>query len=307
MGNGAVSDPRRPSGDPTAWTRFGRYLSCVRPGDVIALQGSPILGAVCASLEVTSHNLASLAVLAGANVLLVSHVFLLNDWAGLHADLADANKAARVFTTRGVKRAEMAILTAGILALSLVLFAMLGAVTLALASGIAVLSGLYSLPRFNWKGIPLLNSATHLAGGILHFLLGYSIANPIDARGVALATFFALVFAAGHLTQEVRDHEGDAASGIRTNAVVFGPRRAFVASLALFTMAHATLLALAVQGLLPHALAALVVLLAIQLFWSRQTLRQGLSFTSVSRLQSRYRALFAFIGVAVVVMSWLER
>jgi 4-hydroxybenzoate polyprenyltransferase len=37
---------------------------------------------------------------------------------------------------------------------------------------------------------------------------------------VAFAVFFALIFAAGHLIQEVRDHQGDAASGFRTNAVL---------------------------------------------------------------------------------------
>ena len=76
-------------------------------------------------------------------------------------------------------------------------------------ASIAALSALYSLPYFHWKGRPLLNSATHLAGGVLHFLLGYSLGNAIDRRGLALATFFALTFAAGHLTQEVRDHQGD--------------------------------------------------------------------------------------------------
>jgi len=284
-----------------------RYLSCVRPADILALQGPPILGAVFAMREPSGLELAALAMLVVANVLLVSHVFLLNDWAGLHADLADANKAARVFTTRGVGRAEMAGLTGAMLAVSLVLFAMLGAVAFALAAAIAVLSALYSLPRFDWKGRPLLSSATHLAGGICHFLLGYSIAQDLDTRGVALAAFFALIFVAGHLTQEVRDHEGDAASGIRTNAVAFGARRAFSASLVLFAMAQATLLALAMQDLLPRPLAALAVLFTIQLAWSRRTLRDGLTFASVSRLQSRYRVLYALIGVAMVAMSWVAR
>jgi 4-hydroxybenzoate polyprenyltransferase len=249
---------------------------------------------------VAGQELASLAILVVANVLLVSHVFMLNDWSGLHADLADPNKASRVFTTRGVGRGEMGALTAAILVLSLVLFGVLGAVTLGLAAGIAALSALYSLPLFNWKGRPLLNSAAHVAGGILHFLLGYSIAHAIDLRGVAVASFFALIFVAGHLTQEVRDHQGDADSGIRTNAVAFGPRQTFVASLVLFTMAHAILLALAISGLLPRLLGALVVLFAIQLAWSLKAFREGLTFASVSKLQSRYRVLYALIGVAMI-------
>ena len=171
---------------------------------------------------------------------------------------------------------------------------------------IAALSALYSLPRFNWKGRPLLNSAAHLAGGALHFLLGYSLGNSIDRRGLATATFFALTFAAGHLTQEVRDHQGDVLNAIRTNAVIFGPRRTFAASLALFTLAYALLLLLALQGILPHPLAALIALYPIHLRWSLKTLAEGLTYASIRRLQTRYRALYAIIGLATVAALWLD-
>jgi 4-hydroxybenzoate polyprenyltransferase len=278
-----------------------RYLSCLRPQDILVLQGSPLLGAAFAIRHPGVRDLAPLATLIIANVFLVSHIFMLNDWSGLTADLADPNKAARVFTARGVGRREMGGVTAGLLVLSLLLFSRLGPITLGLSLAIATLSALYSLPRFNWKGRPLLNSAAHLAGGILHFLLGYSIGNAIDRRGLAIATFFALIFAAGHLTQEIRDHQGDAFNGIRTNAVVFGPRRTFAASLLLFTLAHTLLLLLALQGVLPRPLGALVILYAVQLFWSLGTLREGLTFASVSRLQTRYRVLYAMVGLAMVV------
>lgn len=242
-----------------------------------------------------------MATLLAANVFLVTHIFMLNDWAGLSTDLADPNKASRVFTARGVGRREMAGLTAALLVSSLLLFSVLGRVTLACSLAIATLSALYSLPRFNWKGRPLLNSAAHLAGGILHFLLGYSVGSAIDPRGIAIATFFALIFAAGHLTQEIRDHQGDAANAVRTNAVIFGQRRTFAASLVLFTLAHIFLLVLALEGLLPRPLAVLVALLPMQLYWSLQTLREGLTFSSISRLQTRYRVLYAMVGLAMVV------
>lgn len=278
-----------------------RYLSCLRPQDIVALQGSPLLGAAFAIGRPTVHDLGPLAILLLANVLLVTHIFMLNDWAGLTSDFADPNKSARVFTARGVGRRDIGLLTAGFLAVSFLVFSLLGMVALGLAVAIAALSALYSCPRFNWKGRPLLNSLTHLTGGILHFLLGYSMARAIDARGLATATFFALIFAAGHLTQEVRDHQGDTLNAIRTNAVVFGQRRTFAASLVLFTMAQMLLLLLALQGILPRPLAALVVLFPLQLHWSFRTLREGLTFGSVSRLQTRYRLLYAVIGVAMVV------
>jgi 4-hydroxybenzoate polyprenyltransferase len=246
------------------------------------------------------QDLAPLATLVVANVFLVAHIFMLNDWSGVTSDLADPNKAAGVFTARGVGRREMGGLTGGLLLLSLVLFSRLGRVTLGLSLAIAFLSALYSLPRLNWKSRPLLSSMTHLAGGTLHFLLGYSLGSALDPRGVAIALFFALIFAAGHLTQEIRDHQGDAKNHIRTNAVVFGPRRTFAASLVLFALAQILLLGLAVEGILPRPLAATVALFPLQLYWSVEALRGGLAYASVCRLQARYRALYAIVGLAMV-------
>jgi 4-hydroxybenzoate polyprenyltransferase len=286
--------------------RLRSYLSCLRLPEILVLQGTPLLGAAFAIRQPSAANLGPLAILAIANVFLMAHVFLLNDWSGLTSDLADPNRAAGVFTARGVGRKEIGGLAAGLLALSLLLFSLLGPSALGLSLAIATLSALYSLPRFNWKGKPLLNSAAHLAGGGLHFLLGYSLGNVIDRRGLAIATFFALTFAAGHLTQEVRDHQGDILNAIRTNAVIFGPRRTFAASLGLFTLAYALLLLLALQGILPHPLAALVALYPVHLRWSLKTLAEGLTYESIRRLQARYRALYAIIGLAMVAALWLR-
>jgi 4-hydroxybenzoate polyprenyltransferase len=290
---------------PSAKGSALRYVACLRPQDILVLQGSPLLGALFASRQPATTTFGPLAILLAANLLLVAHIFLLNDWSGLSTDLADANKAQDVFTVRGVGPREMAVLSIGLLLVSLALFSLLGWTAFALTLSIAALSALYSLPRFNWKGRPLLNTATHLAGGIAHFLLGYSVGRAIDPRGVAIAVFFALVFAAGHLTQEIRDHRGDARNGTRTNAVVFGPRRAFAASLTLFGLAQAVLLALALLGTLPRPLALVVAVFALQLSWSAEAYRGGLTYEGVSRLQTRYRVLYALIGLAMAASAGL--
>jgi len=278
-----------------------RYLSCLRLPEILVLQGSPLLGAAFAIRHPSLENVGPLAILTVANVFLVAHIFLLNDWSGLATDLADPNKAAAVFTARGVGRKEIGGLTAGLLVLSLLLFSRLGPSTFCLFLAIAALSALYSLPWFNWKGRPLLSTAAHLAGGVLHFLLGYSVASAIDWRGLAIAAFFALTFAAGHLIQEIRDHQGDVLSSIRTNAVAFGQRRTFAASLVLFTLAHALLLLLALQDILPRPLAALAALYPLHLRWSLKALAEGFTYKSIRRLQAQYRTLYAIVGLAMVV------
>lgn len=284
-----------------------RYLSCLRPHEILVLQGSPVLGAIFALGPLTAEHVAPLAILTVANVCLVAHVFVLNDWANLTTDRRDPNRAAGVFTARGVAPGEMGGLAAGLLILTLLLFGSLGSGVFCVAVGVAVVSGLYSLPFFNWKGRPLLSSVAHLAGGVLHFLLGYCLASAVDRRGLLTAIFFGLIFAAGHLIQELRDYEADVSNTIRTNAVRFGRRRTFFASLALFTLAQALLFLLSVQGIVPGALAALIVLFPIHVRWSLRALADGLTTPSITRLQARYRVLYAIIGLVMVATLWLAR
>ena len=282
-----------------------RYLSCLRLPEILVLQGSPLLGAAFAIRHPTAASLGPLVLLTVANVLLMAHIFLLNDWSNLTTDLADPNKAASVFTAQSIGRQQIDDLTTLLLAVSLLLFSRLGPTTFCLALAVAALGALYSLPPFDWKGKPLLSSAAHLLGGALHFLLGYSLGGTIDRRGLAMATFFGLTFAAGHLTQEIRDHQADVRNAVRTNAVIFGRRRTFAASLALFTLAYVLLPFLALRGILPRPLAALIALYPFHLHWSLRALAEGLSYPSVCRLQARYRALYAIIGLAMVAALWL--
>lgn len=278
------------------------YVSCIRYQDVLILQGSPLLGAAFAVRAITVETVVAVSVFALASMLLVAHIFSFNDWAGVALDANDPNKSADVFVTRGVGSRDVALLSAGLLLASLVLLALLRGQTLVLGVAIAVLGAVYSHPSLNAKGIPVVSSLPHLVGGALHFLLGYSLFEDIGARGILIGLFFALTFTAGHLNQEVRDHDGDRLNGIRTNAVAFGKRAAFVAGFVLFTLAYADLFGLAYAGLVPRALAALpAVLYPVHVWCSVSTWRSGLTFANVSRFQNRYRLLYAALGVAMLV------
>jgi 4-hydroxybenzoate polyprenyltransferase len=284
-----------------------RYFSRLRLHDILVLQGPPLLGAAFAITHLHARDTVPLLTLLVGNLFLMTHVFTLNDWAGLEDDLADPNKASAVFTAHGIAAREIAATSGALLIVSLLLFSSLGRTAAGIALAIAALSALYSLPPFQWKGRALLNSATHLAGGILHFLLGYCVGHAIDGRGVTIAVYFALIFAAGHLTQEVRDHAGDAINGIGTNAVTFGPRRTFVASLLLFAIANVIFLRLAIEGMIPRPLEVVIVLFLFQIYWSFEAMRDGLTYANVSRLQSHYRMLYAFIGACILVAIAISR
>jgi 4-hydroxybenzoate polyprenyltransferase len=288
-----------------------RLLSCIRFDEVFVLQGAPLIGAAFALHGVTigaltTAKMLSAALLAAGSLCLVAHVFVFNDWAGIQGDLKDPNRATRAFTAKGVSRKEFGGLAAALLAASLLLFGLLGATTLILALAIAGLSALYSAPVVHGKGRPVFNSILHLVGGTLHFLLGYATFAAIDARGIAIAAFFALVFTAGHLTHEARDREGDLLNGIRTNAVAFGETRSFVASLTLFSAAYALLVTLALLGTVPRVLALAAALYPVQLYVSLRALRAGLTFDSLRQLQRCYRLIFAVIGAMIVasLLGW---
>jgi 4-hydroxybenzoate polyprenyltransferase len=284
-----------------------RLLSCIRFDEVLVLQGAPLIGAMLSIGALTPHNVLAGVVLGLGSLCLVAHVFVLNDWSGLQDDLRDPNRAAQAFTTRGVSNTEFGWLATALLAVSLLLFALLGATTVLLALAIAGLSALYSAPVVHAKGLPVFNSALHLAGGTLHFLLGYATFGAIDGRAVAIGTFFALVFTAGHLNHEARDREGDLLNGIRTNAVAFGTTTGFAASLALFTAAYALLVALAWLGIVPRVLVLAGLLYPVHLLASLRALRVGLAFESLHRLQQCYRLLFAAIGIMMVAALALGR
>jgi 4-hydroxybenzoate polyprenyltransferase len=240
-------------------------------------------------------------------MLLVAHIFSLNDWANIALDSNDPNKSDDVFVARGIARRNFAALSLGLLVASLLSFALLRRQTLILGVAIAALGAIYSLPALNAKAIPLVSSLPHLLGGALHFLLGYSLFEAIDARAVLIGLFFALTFTAGHLNQEVRDYEGDRLNAIRTNAVAFGKTAAFAAGFVLFTLAYADLFVLAYVGIVPAVLAVLPsVLYPLHVFWSVTTWRTGLSFENVSRFQNRYRLLYAVIGVAMLASLFVR-
>lgn len=277
-----------------------RYLSCLRFQEVLVLQGPPLMGVGFGLRELAVAQVPPLLLFLLATLCLLAHIFCFNDWAGIATDLNDPNKVKEVFLTKGITRRQIGTLSLVLGLSSLAAYSLLPVRTLLLAVGIIVLGLLYSHPRIHGKGIPIISSCLHLTGGVLHFLLGYSLFGGIDFRGALIGLFFALIFTAGHLNQEIRDYEGDRLNGILTNGVRFGKRRMFIVSFLLFMVSYGYLWGLARFGLVPPALGYLIVLFPIQgyLFW--RTLRDGLTFEGISRFQAQYRLLYAGIGLFIV-------
>src|SRR3981189_2641686 len=130
---------------------LSRLLSCIRWDEALVLQGAPLIGASFSLGAWSASNILLLAIFAVGSCCLVAHVYVLNDWSGIHGDLRDPHRAARTFAAKGTSPTEFGFLATALLALSLLLFALLGKATLVLALAIAGLSALYSAPLFHMK------------------------------------------------------------------------------------------------------------------------------------------------------------
>jgi 4-hydroxybenzoate polyprenyltransferase len=174
---------------------------------------------------------------------------------------------------------------------------------LLLGTAIAALSFLYSGSSSWGKGRAIVASLIHVVGGTFHFMLGYTVGHALDARGFAIAIFFGLVFAGGHLNQEVRDYDADRRNGIRTNAVVFGRRCTFLSSLLVFTAAYAMLAFLVSLEILARPLLWCTLFWPWHVAYSLRALRSGLRFEAAQWMQRRYRLLFALLGLAMLLTT----
>jgi 4-hydroxybenzoate polyprenyltransferase len=268
-------------------------LRHIRFDEVFVLQGAPLMGAAFSIGVIDSANLQTLGVFLIGSILLVAHVFTLNDW----ADIAHGLKAPDPL----VSSLRLFWFSIFLLIASLLVFALIGSRVVLLGATVAALGFFYSHPKLNCKGTPIASSFPHLVGGVFHFLLGYAVFSAIDSRGILIALFFALTFTAGHLNHEVRDFELDSKTHARTNAVAFGKRATFIAGLIVFTLAYLCLFVLGLLRFVPRMLAFLAIIFyLLHLFWSLRALRLDLNSQIVDRFQIQYRALYFIIGIAML-------
>src|SRR2546421_1376625 len=265
----------------------------IRFDEVFVLQGTPLMGVVFSIGTITAGKLEMLLLFLFGSILLVAHVFTLNDW----ADVAHGLKAP----DPQVPSRRLFWFSLSLLIASLLAFALIGLRVVILGLIVAALGFFYSHPKLNAKGTPVASSIPHLVGGLFHFLLGYAVFLPIDERGILIALFFALTFMAGHLNHEVRDFDLDSHNNARTNAVAFGKRPAFLAGLIVFTFAYLCLFVLGWFRFIPRPLAFLALLFyPLHLFWSLRALRSQLSPEKLDRFQIQYRVLYAVIGISML-------
>ncbi len=282
------------------YARIVQHFASTRAPEVLVLQASPILGSFLGGFDLERWSMIQLCLLILGSLALTAHIFVFNDWAGYSSDIRDPQREKLVFAQQGISRREVANVAIALLIFANVAFAVVGGLTMLIGATIAALSFLYSCSANFGKSTPIMGSINHLLGGSLHFLLGYTLVHPLDTNGLVISLFFGLVFAGGHLNQEVRDYDGDFLNKIRTTAVVFGRQRTFLVSLGTFTAAYAIVAGLAALGVLPKLLLWSPIVWLLHVAWSVRALQNGLGFETALWMQRRYRLLFALIGIAML-------
>jgi len=282
------------------YARIVQHFTSTRAPEVLALQASPFFGIFFGDYSIEWWSLFRLGLLLFGSLALTAHIFIFNDWVGHSSDTRDPQRATLVFSQQGISRNQVAQVVIALFILAAAMFFIVGRLAVLLGTAIAILGLLYSSSSSFGKNAPIVGSINHLLGGMLHFLLGYTFLHTLDARGFMISIFFGLVFAGGHLNQEVRDYEGDLLNNIRTTAVAFGRQRTFLASLCTFTAAYAIVTSLAALNLMPRLLLWSPIIWLLHIALSVQVLQRGLSFEVAIWMQKRYRLLFALLGFAML-------
>lgn len=282
------------------YARIVQHFISTRATEVLALQASPILGIFLGGFRFEEQGMVRVGMLLLGSLSLTTHIFVFNDWVGYSSDIRDPRREMFVVARQGISRREVAIVATALLIFANIAFTAVSGLAILLGAAITIISFLYSCSASFGKHTPIVGSINHLFGGALHFLLGYAIVHTLDTNGLVMSLFFGLVFAGGHLNQEVRDYEGDLINGICTTAVVFGRQRTFLASLGMFTVAYVIVDGLAALGVLPRLLLLSPIVWLLQVAWSLQALQRGLGFETALWMQRRYRLLFALIGLAML-------
>jgi 4-hydroxybenzoate polyprenyltransferase len=293
--------------------KLGFAVWGVRYFDIIILMAYPTMGAVFAIGELDLSTVVRLLVFTVFNFLFVTHVYIFNDWSDARLNPEEPKRRTRhalkhpALTMRQVFTLSMVL---GVIAL--VGFAFLSWRLLAVAVFIELVTASYSHPRVNLKGRPVISTVIHFIGASLYFMGGWAVFMPFSIKEACLGSFFGLVLAAGHFSNEIEDFELDMAAGIRTNAIAFGQRVVFRVGLFLFILSSIFFIYVAWQYLeVPwyfNMPLHLILGIAVLLSWIIQTwrYRNWKGGDPIQDFRRFYRYVYALLCAALILILLIK-
>jgi 4-hydroxybenzoate polyprenyltransferase len=218
--------------------KFIKFLIAgIRWPDIIILLAFPSMGAIFSVKNLSMESISLLLFFLIISVLFLVQIFIYNDISDTVRDPHEPSRRARHALKTGLISGK----SAGIICIILCCLSLAGyaAISPELAASVLlveILTFLYSNPLINLKGVPVLSLLILFSCGFLYFLSGWLLFQPINADGILLGIYFAIVLSAGHFSNEIDDLDADREAGIMTNAVFFKEKHAFSAGIILFLL-----------------------------------------------------------------------
>jgi len=287
------------------------FLKAIRVIESILMTGFPLIGFILAlspgSFENFPQLIGTAALFCFATFFLVIYVYTFNSWGGIEADKLNARLEYHPVLTGDMSEGQLRAITYAGIVINLILFYFLFPRCFLLAPFIAINWTLYSHPKVMGKALPIAGTSIHFVGGVLQLLLGYVVIKDFSLHGIMGSVYFALIFAAGHLNHEVKDYDADLEANLRTNAVIFGPKRMLRVAFFLFTVAFIYLLTITLIGVLTiKETWPFLATYPIHLFFHVK-MKLNLGKKTFDRgYQRNYRLLFVIAGVILLITKLME-
>ena len=287
------------------------FLKAIRALESLLMTGFPLIGFIIAmhpgAFESVGQMVGIVALFCFSTFFLVIYVYCFNSWGGIEADRLNQRLDDHPVLTGDITERQLRIITYTGVALNLMLYYAFFPRCFFLAPFIAINWTIYSHPKIMAKAKPLAGTTVHFIGGVLQLLLGYVVLMPYDMRGVLASIYFALVFAAGHVNHEVKDHDADLEAGLKTNAVVFGPRRMLFVAFAMFTAAFFYLLAITLAGFMTWSESwPFLAIYPVHLLLHRRMMATLQDRVYDRQYQRLYRLLFMAAGIVLLFTKLYE-
>lgn len=268
--------------------------------------GVPLLGILFSTPPVTWTAFFQFLFFLLASFAVAGHVYTMNDLCGLTYDIYDQHKLERPIHSRQLRAREVFVFSVLMLMLGLAINYFLNSTVLLLSLIIIILWIIYAFPATLFKGIPIITSVMNgLGAGILPFLLGYVLfADGVDTKGILLSLYFGIIAGAGQLNREIIDIEPDSKAHLTTTAVKFGRRPTYIWAFILFVFSSIYFALLTVKGFLPSQYLTFIPFVGtgVHSCYFLKYLKTDLRRDFVIEYVKIYRAIYAFVGIAILVV-----
>ncbi len=263
--------------------------------------GIPVLGLFLAEKPIVWSRLIIFFFAISFSML---HVLLVNDWGDLQKNPYEKvnlpSKANQLHLIHCIGKTSIYSYI-----ICIILFSLLGPISIFLALIGGMLSVLYSHPSIHFKENLLGSTGIHFIGGEIQFLLGYTTLGAPIKEGILVGAFFSFIFVAGHFVHMCLDVNEDKKGNIQTWATRFNNFSILLIASIVFLSAHIYLLMLTIYAIVPLSMFYIFILpLIVHIIFYKDLLRRNMTQRNIYRYRKNYRLVYALCTGAYILSTF---